>query len=101
MYSGDRRARASQHGLERARSSQILSLRDFGAKHLTTVLAFIAFTFTVCPNMTLVPAWVAGLTFVLIITTPGTTNLPVFFTCEVARGARAPKTCPTPFLSTP
>merc|ERR550532_2001008 len=54
----------------------------------TTVLAGFAFTMTTLPNTSFLPALVAGLRRVLIMHSPGTTNLPTPFTCAVAISAR-------------
>merc|ERR1719226_273206 len=57
-----------------------------------TVLAGFALTSTTLPNISLLPALVAGFLRVLIIARPGMTNLPVFLTSPVptlARVARA------------
>merc|ERR1719266_197842 len=53
----------------------------------TTVLAGFAFTMTTLPKTSLLPALVAGLRRVLIMHSPGTTNLPTPFTCAVATSA--------------
>merc|ERR1712004_306473 len=57
-------------------------------KAFTTVLAGFAFTMTTLPKTSLLPALVAGLRRVLIMHSPGTTNLPTPFTCAVAISAR-------------
>merc|ERR1719453_1159669 len=57
----------------------------------TTVFAGFAFTTTVLPNISRLPAFVAGFTRVLIMHTPGTMNLP-FFTSAAATEARLFKT---------
>merc|ERR1719201_1107417 len=67
--------------------SQTTFLRAETGKALTTVLAFIAFTTTVFPNISFFPALVAGFRRVLIMHTPGTVNLPFFFTCSAPRPA--------------
>merc|ERR1711935_806395 len=59
--------------------SQNSSLIAFAGKALTMVLAGIAFTMTTWPNISRFPALVAFFWRVLIITTPGITNLPFFF----------------------
>merc|ERR1719150_1833730 len=46
----------------------------------TTVFAGFAFTTTVFPNISLLPALVAGFTRVLIMQSPGMVNLPALFT---------------------
>merc|ERR1719182_903027 len=65
------------------------SFRAFTAKHFTTVCAAFAFTFTSLPNAMRLPAFLAGLCLVLIMQTPGMTNLPVPFTSFIATSARA------------
>merc|ERR1719265_3124859 len=55
----------------------------------TTVFAGLAATTTSLPNINLFPALVAGFFLVLIMTKPGTTNLPTVFTCFAAISARA------------
>merc|ERR1719478_254770 len=50
-------------------------------KAFTTVLAGFAATLTSLPNISRLPALVAGFFLVLIITKPGRTNLPALFTC--------------------
>merc|ERR1712213_151811 len=47
---------------------------------LTTVLAGLALTMTTFPKTSLLPAFVAGFKRVLIMHSPGSTNLPAFFT---------------------
>merc|ERR1719223_2071690 len=56
---------------------------------LTTVFAGFAATVTSLPNISLLPAFVAGFFLVLIMTRPGITNLPTCFTCLPANSARA------------
>merc|ERR1719221_700961 len=58
-------------------------------KALTTVFAGFAATTTSLPNISRLPAFVAGFFLVLIITKPGTTNLPTVFTCLAPISARA------------
>merc|ERR1719220_2846330 len=60
-------------------------------KAFTTVLAGLAFTTTVFPNISLLPALVAGFNRVLIMQSPGMVNLPALFTSlapTVARESR-------------
>merc|ERR550537_918541 len=59
----------------------------------TMVLAGLAFTFFSSPNITLTPAFVAGLTLVLMRQRPGRVNTPVFFTSFAAIAARLFRTC--------
>merc|ERR1719223_23366 len=56
---------------------------------LTTVFAGFAATVTSLPNISLLPAFVAGFFLVLIMTRPGITNLPTCFTCLPANSTRA------------
>merc|ERR1719198_348149 len=58
-------------------------------KAFTTVLAGFAATLTSLPNISLLPALVAGFFLVLIITNPGSTNLPALFTCAAPISASA------------
>merc|ERR1719198_322482 len=58
-------------------------------KAFTTVLAGFAATLTSLPNISLLPALVAGFFLVLIITKPGRTNFPALFTCAAPISARA------------
>merc|ERR1712046_350719 len=67
------------------------SLRAFAGKALTTVFAGFAFTMTTLPKISRFPALVAFFWRVLIITTPGMTNLPFFFASVVAMLARVVK----------
>merc|ERR1719352_283202 len=55
----------------------------------TTVLAGFAATVTSLPNMSRLPALVAGFFLVLIIIKPGSTNLPALFTCVAPTSASA------------
>merc|ERR1719454_2799244 len=57
----------------------------------TTVFAGFAFTTTVFPNISLLPALVAGFRRVLIMQRPGMVNLPALFTSFVATLARVSK----------
>merc|ERR1711972_870745 len=63
-------------------------LRADAGRAFTTVLAFIALTITVCPNISFLPAAVAGLRRVLMKHSPGTVNLPFFFTSDAPTSAR-------------
>merc|ERR1712146_873292 len=63
----------------RPRGPQNSSLRAFAGKALTIVLAGFAFTMTTLPKISRFPALVAFFWRVLIMTTPGMTNLPFFF----------------------
>ena len=56
----------------------MLFLSAAAGKAFTTVFAGFAFTITSLPNIIFCPALVAGFTFVLIITKPGSVNFPTF-----------------------
>merc|ERR1719499_2598929 len=58
-------------------------------------LAGFAFTTTTLPNISRLPALVAGFTRVLTMHRPGTVNLPTFFTWPVATPAKLSKTLET------
>merc|ERR1719394_990330 len=76
------------------------SLRAFAGKAFTMVLAGFAFTMTTLPKISRFPALVAFFWRVLIITTPGMTNLPLFFVSVVAMLARVLKAVLiTPFFT--
>merc|ERR1719182_1009441 len=70
------------------------SFRAFTAKHLTTVCAAFAFSFTSLPKAIRLPAFLAALCLVLTMQMPGITNLPVFLVSDVASSARASKIFP-------
>merc|ERR1712190_506926 len=86
-------------GPERVLSKRVDS-RNYSKNHLncaliaatgnafTIVLAGFALTLTSLPKAILLPAFWAGLLRVLIMHTPGMTNLPAFFTSAVARAAK-------------
>merc|ERR1719230_325133 len=61
-------------------------------KAFTTVFAGLAFTTTILPKISLLPALVAGFLRVLILARPGMTNKPLFFTCSAAMLARLSRT---------
>merc|ERR1712039_977059 len=76
------------------------SLRAFAGKALTMVLAGFAFTMTNFPKISFLPALVAFFWRVFTITTPGITNLPLFFSSFVAMLARVLKAVLiTPFFT--
>merc|ERR1719258_837473 len=75
----------------RAGGHQNSSLRAFAGKAFTMVLAGFAFTMTTLPEISRFPALVAFFWRVLIMTTPGMTNLPFFFASCVAMLARVLK----------
>merc|ERR1719203_382980 len=81
-------------------SLQNSSLIALAGKAFTTVLAGFAFTKTSLPKINLLPAFVAGFLRVLIVTKPGTTNLPFFFASAVAMLARVLRAWPMTFLFT-
>merc|ERR1711920_767370 len=60
------------------------SFSTLAGKAFTTVLAGFAFTRTTLPNISRLPAFVAGFLRVLIVTRPGTLNLPFFFVSSTA-----------------
>merc|ERR1719311_1256797 len=60
------------------------SFSTFAGNALTTVFAGFAFTMTVLPKTSLLPAFVAGFLRVFNMTRPGITNLAFFFTSAVA-----------------
>merc|ERR1719266_2597514 len=72
--------------------SQIFCLRAATGKAFTMVFAGFTFTTTVLPNISRLPALVAGFTRVLIMQRPGTVNFPTFFTSAAATPARLSKT---------
>merc|ERR1719436_2093431 len=67
---------------------QMLRFRAATANAFTTVFAGFAFTMTVWPNISRLPALVAGFTLVLILQRPGTVNTPLPFTSLAAISAR-------------
>merc|ERR1719476_485893 len=58
----------------------------------TTVFAGFALTTHILPKISLLPAFVAGLTRVLTMATPGMVNFPIFFTSLAAKAAKASST---------
>merc|ERR1719359_2807031 len=58
-------------------------------KAFMTVLAGFAATVTSLPNISRLPALVAGFFLVLIMIKPGSTNLPTLFTCVAPTSASA------------
>merc|ERR1711979_19012 len=69
-------------------ATQMLFFSAATAKAFTTFLAGFAFTTTTLPNISLLPAFVAGFVFNFSIAKPGTVNFPVDFTSLVATAAR-------------
>merc|ERR1719277_1407546 len=85
------RETAKSH-LEPHGTPQTLFLRAATGKAFTIVLAGLAFTTTTLPNISLLPALVAGFRRVLIMQTPGMTTFPVFFTSLPAMAAKLSST---------
>merc|ERR1711948_88364 len=77
---------------EQDETPQTLFFRAATGKAFTIVFAGLAFTTTTLPNISLLPAFVAGFRRVLIMQTPGTIPFPVFFTSLLARDARLSST---------
>merc|ERR1719291_110429 len=73
-------------------ATQMLFFSAATAKALTTFLAGFAFTTTTLPNISLLPALVAGFVFNFNIARPGTVNLPVDLTSFVPTAARLAST---------
>merc|ERR1719229_1493876 len=74
-----------------ARQTQNSLLMATAGNALTTVFAGFALTTTTLPNISLLPALVAGFFRVFSIAMPGMTNLAFFFTSSVAMAASASK----------
>merc|ERR1711948_187145 len=81
---GEEHAEPPRGARDRRGCPQNSSLRAFAGKALTMVLAGFAFTMTTLPKISRFPDFVAFFWRVLIITTPGITNLPFFFASVVA-----------------
>merc|ERR1719278_359153 len=73
-------------------ATQTLFFSAATAKALTTFLAGFAFTTTTLPNISLLPAFVAGFVFNFSIARPGTVNLPADLTSFVPTAARLANT---------
>merc|ERR1719413_290599 len=73
-------------------STQTLFFSAATANALTTFLAGFAFTTTTLPNISRLPAFIAGFVFTFNIARPGTVNLPVDLTSFVATAARLAST---------
>merc|ERR1719373_266456 len=73
-------------------STQTLFFSAATANALTTFLAGFAFTTTTLPNISRLPAFVAGFVFTFNMARPGTVNLPVDLTSFVATAARLAST---------
>merc|ERR1719356_1719635 len=80
----------------RANESQMLAQMLFFSaatgKALTTFLAGFAFTTTTLPNISRLPAFVAGFVLTFNMARPGMVNLPVDLTSFVATAARLAST---------
>merc|ERR1712060_375000 len=72
----------------RASVSQMLFFSAATGKALTIFLAGFAFTTTTLPNISRLPAFVAGFVLTFNMARPGTVNLPVDLTSFVATAAR-------------
>merc|ERR1719327_2062887 len=90
MRSKRRTGGAHAEPLSRARH-RLGGPQNSSLKAFTMVLAGFAFTITTLPKISRFPALVAFFCRVLIITTPGMTNLPFFFASCVAMLARVLK----------
>merc|ERR1712085_84690 len=88
---GGAHAEPLRGALHRQGGPQNSSLRAFAGKAFTMVFAGFALTRTTLPKISRFPALVAFFWRVLIITTPGMTNLPFFFASVVAMLARVLK----------
>merc|ERR1719493_675282 len=69
-------------------ATQMLFFSAATAKTLTTFLAGFAFTTITWPNISLLPAFVAGFVFSFSIARPGTVNFPADLTSFVPTAAR-------------
>merc|ERR1712139_99009 len=92
---------ACQTTIKRGGQLQMLFLSAEMQKAFTIFLAGAAFTLMVLPKASLVPAFLAGLTLVLIMQRPGMVNLPDFFTSAVARLAKLSRRSKHCFLLRP
>merc|ERR1719343_746256 len=73
-------------------ATQMLFFNAATAMALTTFLAGFAFTTTTLPNISRLPAFVAGFVLTFNMARPGTVNLPVALTSFVATAARLAST---------
>merc|ERR1719223_1879711 len=87
-----------ENGTVHHAQTQMLFFRAATQIAFTMVLAGLALTTTTLPNISRLPAFVAGFTRVLIMTNPGMVALPTFFTCSVATAAKLSMTDKTFFL---
>merc|ERR1719189_2447919 len=83
---------AHAHAHASKTEAQMLFLSAATAKALTIFLAGFAFTTTTLPNISLLPAFVAGFVFSFSIVRPGTVNLPADLTSFVPTAARLAST---------
>merc|ERR1712079_941997 len=88
---GHLRPTGMQQSLAPKRRAQMAFFSAAVQNAFTTVFAGFAFTTTVFPNISLLPALVAGFRRVLIMQSPGMVNLPALFTSLVATLARVSK----------
>merc|ERR1719450_1101984 len=71
---------AGQQWVSRTLTVQTLAFRAATGNAFTTFFAGLALTITVLPNISFLPALVAGLVRILRRQRPGTVKTPVFFT---------------------
>merc|ERR1711871_1109856 len=90
-----------QKTIKRTHQLQMLFFSAEMQKAFTIFLAGAAFTLMVLPKASLVPAFLARLTLVLIMQRPGMVNLPDFFTSAVARLAKLSRRSKHSFLFRP
>merc|ERR1712039_13810 len=77
----------------------MLFLRAATQNAFTIVFAGLALTTTTLPNISRLPALVAGFVRVLIMQSPGMVAFPADITCLVATAAKLSRTCTACFLS--
>merc|ERR1719198_1881167 len=82
-------------------SAQKLSFKAFTGNTLTIFLAGLAFTVTILPNASLLPALVAALCFRTTRQMPGRITLPLVLTAFVTTDSNASTTAFTSFFATP
>merc|ERR1719188_2055131 len=98
--SADCPRKAGQHCVSRTLTLQTLAFRAATGKAFTTFFAGFAFTTTILPNISLLPAFVAGFILVLILHKPGRVKMPDLTTSFVAMSHRLPMSfAHTVFLS--
>merc|ERR1719450_2114398 len=76
-------------------NAQMLSFRALTANALTIFFAGLALTMTILPNISFLPALVAGFILVLMRHRPGIVKMPAFFTSAVPISARLARTLAT------